>query len=36
MESLAQSSVTLKFTNGPFVGKIWLVNGDLIDAEMGI
>ncbi len=35
MESLAQSSVTLKFTNGPFVGKIWLVNGDLIDAEMG-
>lgn len=35
MESLSQSSVTLKFTNGPFVGKIWLVNGDLIDAEMG-
>lgn len=35
MESLSQSSVTLKFTNGPFVGKIWLLNGDLIDAEMG-
>jgi hypothetical protein len=35
MESLAQSSVTLKFTNGPFVGKIWLLNGDLMDAEMG-
>lgn len=35
MESLSQSSVTLKFTNGPFVGKIWLVNGDLMDAEVG-
>ncbi len=35
MESLSQSSVTLKFTNGPFIGKIWLLNGDLIDAEMG-
>ncbi len=35
MESLSQSSVTLKFTNGPFVGKIWLLNGDLMDAEMG-
>ena len=35
MESLSQASVTLKFTNGPFVGKIWLLNGDLMDAEMG-
>ncbi|MFM8469105.1 MAG: DUF4388 domain-containing protein [Limisphaerales bacterium] len=35
MESLSQSSVTLKFTNGPFIGKIWLLNGDLMDAEMG-
>jgi CheY-like chemotaxis protein len=35
MESLSQASVTLKFTNGPFVGKIWLNNGDLIDAELG-
>ncbi len=35
MESLSQSSVTLKFTNGPFVGKIWLLNGDLMDAEAG-
>lgn len=35
MESLSQNSVTLKFTNGPFVGKIWLLNGDLMDAEMG-
>lgn len=35
MESLSQSSVTLKFTNGPFTGKIWLLNGDLMDAEVG-
>jgi len=35
MESMSMASTTLKVTNGPLVGKIWLQNGDLIDAEVG-
>ena len=35
MESMSMTSTTLKVTNGPLVGKIWLVSGDLIDAEVG-
>jgi len=35
MESMSMTSTTLKVTNGPLVGKIWLVGGDLIDAEVG-
>jgi CheY-like chemotaxis protein len=35
MESMSQSSVVLKITNGPLVGRIWLLNGDLVDSEVG-
>ncbi len=35
MESMSQTSTTLKVTNGPLIGKIWLIGGDLIDAEAG-
>ncbi len=34
MESISQSSTVLKITNGPLVAKIWLDNGELIDAEV--
>lgn len=33
MECLSQSSNVLRITRGPLVGKIWINNGDLIDAE---
>jgi CheY-like chemotaxis protein len=33
LECLSQSSSTLKITNGPQNGKIWFLNGDVIDAE---
>lgn len=35
MECLSQSSSVLKITNGPLIGKIWVENGDVIDAEVG-
>jgi len=35
MECLSQTSTTLKVTNGPLIGKIWLLNGELIDADAG-
>lgn len=35
MECMSLSSTTLKVTNGPLVGRIWLLAGDLIDAEVG-
>lgn len=35
MECMSLSSTTLKVTNGPLVGRIWLMSGDLIDAEVG-
>jgi CheY-like chemotaxis protein len=35
MECMSLSSTTLKVTNGPLVGRIWLMGGDLIDAEVG-
>ncbi|MGB0580597.1 MAG: DUF4388 domain-containing protein [Limisphaerales bacterium] len=35
MESMSMTSTTLKVANGPLVGKIWMVDGDLIDAEVG-
>jgi CheY-like chemotaxis protein len=33
MECLSQSSTVLKITRGPLTGRIWIVNGELIDAE---
>jgi CheY-like chemotaxis protein len=35
MECLSQSSSVLKITNGPLIGRIWIENGDVIDAEVG-
>jgi CheY-like chemotaxis protein len=32
LESLSQSSCSLKITNGPHVGQIWLINGEPVDA----
>ena len=33
MECLSQSSTVLRITRGSLVGKIWILNGELIDAE---
>src|ERR1041385_598190 len=33
MESISQTSAVLRITRGSLTGKIWLLNGDLIDAE---
>jgi CheY-like chemotaxis protein len=33
LECISQSSSTLRITNGPLTGRIWINNGDLIDAE---
>ena len=33
LECLSQSSSVLKVTNGPLAGKIWFLNGEVIDAE---
>jgi len=33
MECLSQSSTVFRITRGSTVGKIWILNGDLIDAE---
>jgi CheY-like chemotaxis protein len=33
MECLSQSSLALRITHGPQTGKIWINNGELIDAE---
>jgi CheY-like chemotaxis protein len=35
LECLSQSSSVLKITNGPIEGRIWVQNGDLIDATIG-
>jgi CheY-like chemotaxis protein len=32
LECISQNSTVLKITNGPFTGKIWIENGELIDA----
>ena len=32
LECLSQSSVLLKITNGPLTGRIWIVNGEIMDA----
>ena len=36
LECISQSSSTLRITNGPLTGKIWINSGDLIDAETGL
>lgn len=33
LECLAQSSVVLRITNGPLTGRIWITNGEVVDAE---
>jgi CheY-like chemotaxis protein len=33
LECISQSSSVLRVTNGPFVGNIWVTDGELIDAE---
>lgn len=33
LECLSQSSSTLRIINGPLTGRIWILNGDLVDAE---
>jgi len=33
LECISQSSSVLRVTNGPFVGRIWVNEGELIDAE---
>src|SRR6266487_5749432 len=33
LECLSQSSSVLRITNGPLTGRIWIQDGDLIDAE---
>ena len=35
LECLSQSSSVLRITNGPLVGKIWINQGELFDAEAG-
>jgi CheY-like chemotaxis protein len=35
LECLSQSSAVLKITNGNLEGRIWILNGELVDAEMG-
>ena len=33
LECISQSSSVLRITNGPLTGKIWIQDGELIDAE---
>lgn len=33
LECLSQTSAVLRVTNGPLVGKIWILNGEVVDAE---
>src|SRR5207244_4171414 len=35
LECISQSSSVLRITNGPLTGKIWIQDGELIDAEAG-
>lgn len=35
LECLSQGSPVLRITNGPLVGKIWITQGELTDAEAG-
>ncbi|MEK7780988.1 MAG: response regulator [Verrucomicrobiota bacterium] len=33
LECISQSSAVLRITNGPFTGRIWVNNGEVVDAE---
>jgi hypothetical protein len=33
LECISQSSAVLRITNGPLTGKIWILDGELVDAE---
>lgn len=33
LECISQTSTVLRITNGPFTGRIWISNGDVVDAE---
>lgn len=33
LECISQTSAVLRITNGPLVGKIWILNGEITDAE---
>jgi len=33
LECISQSSTVLRITNGPFTGRIWLNNGEVVDSE---
>ncbi len=35
LECISQSSSVLRITNGPFTGKIWILDGDITEAEAG-
>src|SRR5436309_235409 len=35
LECISQSSSVLRITNGPLSGKIWIQDGELVDAEAG-
>jgi len=35
MECLSRSSTVLRITRGPLVARLWIVNGELFDAEVG-
>src|SRR5205807_6771327 len=35
LECITHSSSVLRITNGPLSGKIWILDGELIDAEAG-
>ena len=35
LECISQSSSVLRITNGPLTGKVWIQDGELIDAEAG-
>jgi len=34
LECISQSSTVLRITNGPFVGRIWVNQGEVVDSEM--
>src|SRR6185436_7933171 len=35
LECLSQSSSVLRITNGPLIGRIWIQDGELVDAQAG-
>src|SRR3989454_10941823 len=35
LECISQTSAVLRITNGPYTGKIWIQEGEVVDAEAG-